>query len=78
METLKKFWNTIMYADKDYEPWDLIFVTVLAFTTIFMGADVWIAAWMFIILFPITYRSVVARLAQRKAAKVNGTEATEA
>lgn len=71
METLKKLWNSFIYIDRDYEPWDLVLVTIMAFTVIFMGADSWVGVFMFIILFPITYRSVAARLARRKAAKLN-------
>ena len=71
MKTLKKILDTLMYTDRDYEPWDLTLVTIMAFTVIFMGADAWVGVFMFIILLPITYRSVTARLAQRKAAKLS-------
>jgi hypothetical protein len=72
METLKKIWNTFMYADQDYEPWDLVFATVMAFSLILgIGSSSWTGIFIFIVLFPITYRSVAARLAQRKVAKLS-------
>ena len=78
METLKKIWNTFMYADRDYEPWDLVLATVMAFTLILsIGSSSWTGIFMFIILFPITYRSVADRLAQRKADKLGEAQPSE-